>query len=234
MRITPIEIRQKTFEKKAFGGYDKDEVTAFLEALSQEWERVNSEMRENKLKLEMAEREVEKLREVESSLYKTLKTAEDTGSNIVEQARSSAELRVKEAQMNAERILNEARNQGRNILQNSEVKSKMLMQEAINELKNLERDYKTLENHKDNMVVEIRNMVNSTLEKLNRLETKTAREEFITKIRDAQNFIEDASITKNNDIPKEIISENNKETIKENIVASEVTPKKESSFFDQI
>ena len=49
MRITPLDIRQKTFEKN-FRGYEKDEVNAFLLTLSQEWERVldeNKEARQN-------------------------------------------------------------------------------------------------------------------------------------------------------------------------------------------
>ena len=44
------------------------------------------------IKLEHAEKEVQKLREVESSLFKTLKTAEDTGANLVDQANKAAEL----------------------------------------------------------------------------------------------------------------------------------------------
>jgi DivIVA domain-containing protein len=72
MKITPLEIRQKTFEKN-FRGYEKDEVHAFLLTLSQEWERLMDENKELRIKLEGTEREVGKLREVESSLYKTLK-----------------------------------------------------------------------------------------------------------------------------------------------------------------
>ncbi|HEY0743715.1 MAG TPA: DivIVA domain-containing protein, partial [Chryseosolibacter sp.] len=74
MKITPLEIRQKTFEKN-FRGYEKDEVHAFLLTLSQEWERLMDENKELRIKLETTEREVSKLREVESSLFKTLKTA---------------------------------------------------------------------------------------------------------------------------------------------------------------
>jgi len=45
MKITPLEIRQKDFEKK-MRGYDKDEVNAFLQSLSQEWERTLDETKE--------------------------------------------------------------------------------------------------------------------------------------------------------------------------------------------
>ncbi|HEX8348538.1 MAG TPA: DivIVA domain-containing protein, partial [Hymenobacter sp.] len=85
MKITALDIRQKTFEK-AFRGLDKDEVQAFLLTLSQQWERMGDENRELRLKLEHATHEVSKMREVETSLYRTLKTAEDTGNSITEQA----------------------------------------------------------------------------------------------------------------------------------------------------
>ena len=52
MRITPLDIRQKTFEKN-FRGYEKDEVNAFLLTLSQEWERVLDENKECRIKLEV-------------------------------------------------------------------------------------------------------------------------------------------------------------------------------------
>lgn len=110
MRVSPLDIRQKTFEKN-FRGYEKDEVNAFLLTLSQEWERILDENKELRLKLEATEREVTKLREVESSLYKTLKTAEDTGANVIEQARMSADLHMRESQMQAEAMLNEAKTQ---------------------------------------------------------------------------------------------------------------------------
>ena len=51
MKITPIEIRQKTFDK-AFRGLDKEEVNAFLLTLSQQWEKVQDENKDLRLKLE--------------------------------------------------------------------------------------------------------------------------------------------------------------------------------------
>ena len=52
MKITPLEIRQKTFEKK-LRGYDKEEVDAFLMSLSQEWETLNTRNKEQKHKIEV-------------------------------------------------------------------------------------------------------------------------------------------------------------------------------------
>ena len=56
MKITPLEIRQKSFERN-FRGYDKEEVDAFLASLSQEWERISEEHKESRYKLELAEKE---------------------------------------------------------------------------------------------------------------------------------------------------------------------------------
>ncbi len=112
MKITPLEIRQKTFEKK-LRGYDKDEVVAFLISLSQEWEHVQDQLKELKIKFQSAENEIKQLREVENSLFKTLKTAEDTGANMIDQATKTAELHLRETQMNADALLNEAKSKAR-------------------------------------------------------------------------------------------------------------------------
>src|SRR5690349_7071987 len=148
MKITPLDIRQKSFER-TMRGYDKDEVTAFLVTLSQEWERLIDETKELRIKYESSEREVSKLREVESSLYKTLKTAEDTGSNMIEQANKTAELHLRETQMKAEAMLNEAKTKAKDTIEESEVTAKELVEEMEDRLKELVEDYKKLELHRE-------------------------------------------------------------------------------------
>src|SRR5690606_6558278 len=108
MRITPLEIRQKTFERN-LRGYEREEVHAFLLTLSQEWERIVDENKELRFKYESTEKEIQKLREVESSLYKALKTAEDTGANVIEQARKAASLHLQESQLKAEQMIYESK-----------------------------------------------------------------------------------------------------------------------------
>ena len=114
MKITALDIRQKTFEK-SFRGVDKDEVQAFLNTVSQQWERLGDENRELRLKLEHAQHDVQKMREVESqSLYRTLKTAEDTGNNITEQAQREADLRLPRSPVSRpSKLLTEARDRAR-------------------------------------------------------------------------------------------------------------------------
>jgi cell division initiation protein len=172
MKITPLEIRQKAFEK-TMRGYDKDEVTAFLVTLSQEWERLLDETKELRIKYESSEREVSKLREVESSLYKTLKTAEDTGSNMIEQANKTAELHLRETQMKAEAMLNEAKTKAKDTIEESEVTAKELVEEMEDRLKELVEDYKKLEQHRESLLSDLKRISQDTLERVERARKNT-------------------------------------------------------------
>ncbi len=175
MRITPLEIRQKAFEK-VLRGYDKDEVNAYLQSLSQEWERTLDDVKEIRIKYEATEREVAKLREVESSLYKTLKTAEDTGANVIDQANKTAELILREAQMKADSMLNEAKNKAKNTIEESEFISKQMLVEMEERLKTLGQHYKTLELHKDNLLSDMKRLAAETIDRVDR--AKTAARDF--------------------------------------------------------
>jgi len=168
MKITPLEIRQKSFER-VMRGYDKDEVTAFLTTLSQEWERMLDETKELRIKYESSEREVSKLREVESSLYKTLKTAEDTGANMIDQATKTAELHLRETQLKAEGMINEAKSKAKSTIEESENSSKQLVEEMEDRLKELVENYKKLEQQRDNLLSDLKRISNETLERADRV-----------------------------------------------------------------
>ncbi|MEP1093570.1 MAG: DivIVA domain-containing protein [Cyclobacteriaceae bacterium] len=174
MKITPLEIRQKDFEKK-LRGYDKDEVTAFLLSLSNEWERVLDENKELTLKLKHAEKEVSKLREVESSLYKTLKTAEDTGANLIDQSNKAADLHMKETQMRAEGLMNEAKSKAKAMMEKAEVEARQIIEELQEAVKSIEQNHRDIENHRRNAIGELKNLSVDLIEKVERT-TKEQKE----------------------------------------------------------
>lgn len=167
MRITPLEIRQKTFEKN-FRGYEKEEVHAFLTTLSQEWERIVDENKELKFKFESTEREIQKLREVESSLYKTLKTAEDTGASVIEQSRKAAELHLQESQLKAEQILSEAKTKAKDTIEESEMRARQIIADMEDRVKAMVDQYKKLESTRDDMVSELKRLASEVMEKVER------------------------------------------------------------------
>ena len=210
MKITPLEIRQKTFEK-AFRGLDKDEVNAFLLTLSQQWEKLLDENKDLRMKLDASHRETQKLREVESSLYKTLKTAEDTGNSILEQANKSAELRAREAELKANELLNQARNQARQVLEEAKREADKVVSEMQQEVKTLEQDYQRMEGHLDTMVRELKNLANEALERVEKTKSKpkTGTQSILS--RAASVKVENAELLKN---LKDMETNNNNHTYK--------------------
>src|SRR5258707_6299871 len=176
MKITPLEIRQKSFER-TLRGYDKDEVSAFLQSLSQEWERTLDECKEMRIKLEATEKEVSKLREVESSLFKTLKTAEDTGANVIDQANKTAELVLRENQLNADALLHEAKTKAKNTIEEAEASSKQMLAEMEDRLKTLGQHYKNLELHKENLLGDLKRIASETIDRVERAKIVEFRSE---------------------------------------------------------
>lgn len=168
MKVTPLEIRQKTFER-TLRGYDKDEVNAFLLSLSQEWERMNDEVKELKMKFENSEREVSKLREVETSLFRTLKTAEDTGANVVDQAKKTAELHVREAQINADALFNEAKAKAKNTIEEAENMSRQMLGDMEDNLRSLVQQYKSLESQRNSLVDDLTRLASEALDRAERV-----------------------------------------------------------------
>jgi cell division initiation protein len=170
MKITPIEIRQKEF-MKAFRGYEKEEVDAFLMSLSKEWERIMEENRELGKKFEVAEKEIVRLRELEATLYRTLKSAEDTGTNIIGHASKTAELHMRQSQMDAEALLNEARSKARSKVEEAEEKAKDILDQLNDEIHSIEKNYYFIQNQKEMLLREIKNLLDSTNERISRIST---------------------------------------------------------------
>lgn len=176
MKITPIEIRQHTFEK-SLRGYRVDEVDAFLASLSQEWERVVGESKMLKMQLELAEKELNKLKEIELTLFRTLKNAEDNSSHIAEQANRQAEQYMAEARQKADEQLAAAKKKSAVMIQDAENQSRYVRETLSVELKSLEQDFKAMERYKDNLMVQIRALATNAMESVDRFEKKFAKQQ---------------------------------------------------------
>lgn len=105
--ITPIEIKQHTF-KKSLRGYDKEEVSNYLNSLAADWEKLLEEHKRTKIDLEKTQSALDSLKKVENVLHKTLLQAEETSKSTVENAKKDAELKIQEAENNASEIVKRA------------------------------------------------------------------------------------------------------------------------------
>jgi len=181
MKITPIEIRQHTFQR-VLRGYDVEEVGAFLSSLSNEWERVLNENKMLKMQLEIAEKDLNKLREVELTMFRMLKTAEDTSAQMTEQAKVAAEQYIEDARQKGEELVNDARKKANMLVVDAENQSKYVREEILGEFKNHERDFKAMEKYRDNLIVQLKALANNTVDSIERFEKKfsqvTVQEKF--------------------------------------------------------
>lgn len=237
MKITPLEIRQKAFEK-VFRGFDKDEVNAFLQILSSEWEKSQDEKKELVIKLEVVEKEISKLREVENSLYKTLKTAEDTGANMIEQANKASELQLKETQMTSENIVREAKAKSKMIIENTEKHAREIIGNMLSEIKSLEANFNTALSLKENLIADLTNLSSATLERVQKFKKQKDKLDIDKYIKEAREFAENYDL-KNIKIKSEELEETNEKEEFEVKISSKKkeepvgkTEDSEKSFFD--
>ena len=105
--ITPIEIRGYSFNKE-MRGYNKEEVSNYLNTLSLEWEKLLEENKRLKNDLEKTQSNLDNLKKVESVLHKTLLQAEQTSKSTIENAKKDAELKVQEAKHKSNELLKDA------------------------------------------------------------------------------------------------------------------------------
>jgi len=104
MRITPLDIQQKRFGR-AFRGYHREEVDAFLSLVSTAFEDL---VKENIALREEGQRKDETIadhRGRERALQETLVTAQKASEEIREAARKEAEIALSEAELQAEKIV---------------------------------------------------------------------------------------------------------------------------------
>ncbi|WP_018618161.1 DivIVA domain-containing protein [Spirosoma luteum] len=203
MKITPIEIRQHTFEK-GLRGYKPDDVDAFLVSLSQEWERVTNDHKMLKMQLELAEKELGKLKEFEMTLFRTLKTAEDNSVQITEQANKASEGYINEAKQKADEILADARKRTALMVKDAENQSRFLKDNILNDLKSLEHDFKALEGYKENLAVQIRALASNAVDSVDRFEKKFAKQNLKGKIDEVTTQIEEDRKRENEAIENQV------------------------------
>lgn len=116
MKLTALEIKQQNFEK-SLRGYDKAEVEAFLNLMSNEWEHMVAKNRELQKKIDEMEEKLKHYERVEEALHETLQTAKESAEQKLSGARREAQTKIEKAEMEAESIVREATQQRQQVRQ---------------------------------------------------------------------------------------------------------------------
>ncbi len=107
--ITPQDIKEKTFEKALFGGYDMAAVDSFLEEISTDLALLQKENATLKGKMKVLVDKVEEYRGNEDALRMAVVSAQRLGNIIERESKEKAEALVADATAEADRITREAR-----------------------------------------------------------------------------------------------------------------------------
>jgi len=164
--ITSSEIRQHTF-KKGIRGFDADEVKAFLGSLAQEFEVMHSENRATKVELDTTKENLQRFREMESILHKTLLQAEQSTQALLQNAQRDAEIRLQEAENQANEMLHNTRVECEMKKQEAEQKAVGILTQAYADKSRIEQDIHQLTMSRTEVLSQLKLFLGSQLERIN-------------------------------------------------------------------
>jgi len=99
--ITPLDIENKKFSKKAINGYNPEEVDDFLDEVIKDYELLFRQSSDNKNKIEELNSKLEHYNKIESTLQNTLVMAQSAADEVKRAAEKQAEQIIKEAENKA-------------------------------------------------------------------------------------------------------------------------------------
>lgn len=140
-----IKLRKFT---NSFPGYNKSEVNSFVSNVTTEYEGMLAKLKRRDLEIEALKREMEKYKNLESTLNRALMIAEESSQNIKKTAFDESRLIIEDAKRNASRIVNNAlikaekvENEANNLKRQVERykrKYKDILEEQLEEIERLE------------------------------------------------------------------------------------------------
>jgi len=95
--LTPQDIKEKTFAKAVFGGYDMASVDDFLEELCDDYANLFKESAILKSKIKVLVEKVEEYRSTEDAMRMALLTAQKMGDDIIDETKKKSEDMIKAA-----------------------------------------------------------------------------------------------------------------------------------------
>ncbi len=108
MKLSVLNIKNQEFNT-SIKGYNKEEVTAFLERIAEEFELLQTENDRLKKENDVFKEQNKKYRKMEEHLQNTLVSAQETSSKAVESAKKQTALIIREAELRANQIVEKAK-----------------------------------------------------------------------------------------------------------------------------
>jgi cell division initiation protein len=148
---------------KSFRGYDVSEVDAYVQSVQDfETDSQNSLAKSNQ-KITDLEAEVARLREIESSLFRALKLAEESQQNFAAKMEKEAKSILEKANKEAEAIKKKAETDAQKQALLTENERKQTLAQASQELKEQERQLRNLQEAQKEIAAQLKQISEQTL-----------------------------------------------------------------------
>ncbi|HLN62928.1 MAG TPA: DivIVA domain-containing protein [Symbiobacteriaceae bacterium] len=117
MGLTPLDVHNQTFPKKALGGYDRDAVDSFLDQVIRDFEHYIKENDKLQRQVEDLHEKLAAYQSLEETIHRTLVVAQESAEEVKANAKKQADLHIQEARLQAERIIEAGHVKSRKILE---------------------------------------------------------------------------------------------------------------------
>ncbi len=125
--ITPLDIENKKFSKQVMNGYNVEDVDDFLDELVEDYGKNYKELAEANSKIEKLMNDLEKYKNIESTLNNTLVIAQSTAEEVKSVAKQQADQIISDAKSKADEIVKQAKGSAEQKL--SEIQQQIIAKE---------------------------------------------------------------------------------------------------------
>ena len=105
MKLTPLDLQQKTFRKVRLGGIDQREVRAWLDMLAAQLEELTRKINRQDEELRRREARINEFKDREQLLQQTLTTTQKVAEEMRANARKEADIILSDAELQGEKII---------------------------------------------------------------------------------------------------------------------------------
>lgn len=149
--LTPVDIHNKEF-KRSFRGYNEDEIDDFLDNIGNDYEKLYRENRQLQEAIARQEKELERFKQLETTLHETLVVAQKT----------------------AEEVRSNAHREKENIITAAELEAEKKLTAAAARVNQMEAEYKEIEQRKHTVSTRLRTILLTELELLGKAGTESS------------------------------------------------------------
>ena len=105
MKLTPLDLQQKSFRRVRLGGLDEKEVRQYLDLIANELEDLRRKVDRQDEELRRREARINEFKDREQLLQQTLTTTQKLAEEMKVNARKEADIILSDAELQAEKII---------------------------------------------------------------------------------------------------------------------------------